>query len=179
MHAISFTPAHVDGARSTLFNMETEYLSWVQDEMEKCFPRELIGTVSSLLADDPCPLQLGCSDQRTGSQFYLIEVAGQAAGMCGMRLVSGRAAEVKRLYVRTGFRGMRVGSLALGRLIEDAYRFGCAQLLLDSAPFMKAAHLLYETHGFTDCPAYEGSEVPVSLHGHWRFMQKNLQGAVA
>ena len=72
------------------------------------------------------------------------------------------------------FRGMRLGECVLERLLSDARVFGYKQVCLDSAPFMKAAHRVYENNGFVDRPPYEGVEVPSEFHDRWRFMERAL-----
>ncbi len=106
--------------------------------------------------------------------FYLVEHGGTLAGLCGLRRIAPRTAEFKRIYVRPSHRGLRLGESMLQRLISDARAFGCDTAVLDSAPFMHAAHRLYAAEGFTDCSPYAGSEAPVALMGVWRFMARGL-----
>lgn len=69
---------------------------------------------------------------------------------------------------------MKLGELMLNRLLADARAFGYQRVCLDTALFMKSAHRLHEANGFSDCPAYEGVEVPSEFHGRWRFMERAL-----
>jgi hypothetical protein len=62
----------------------------------------------------------------------------------------------------------------LDRLLADAVAFGYDRVLLDSGPFMTAAHRVYERKGFVDCEAYTGVEVPEAFHARWRFMRRGL-----
>jgi len=55
-----------------------------------------------------------------------------------------------------------------------SHAFGYKQVCLDSAPFIKAAHRIYEDNGFVDRPHYEGVEAPPELHDRWRFMERAL-----
>ena len=143
----------------SLLGLQAEYLSWVHAEMLRCFPAlntQDAGLPRSEGSADV--VQALCAGHPPGSAFYL----------------GGSNAEIKRLYVRPAYRGMRLGSSALRRLLADARSWGYARIYLDTALFMQAAHRLYEAHGFTDCAAYEGTEVPVALHGDWRFMQRAI-----
>lgn len=83
-------------------------------------------------------------------------------------------AEVKRIYIRPEFRGQKIGESMLARLLADARAFGYRSICLETGPFMKSAHRIYETSGFSDCPAYEGAEVPLQFHSRWRFMERAL-----
>jgi GNAT superfamily N-acetyltransferase len=71
-------------------------------------------------------------------------------------------------------RGAKLGAAILQRLLADARVFGYERVRLDTAPFMHAAHTLYEAAGFVDCAPYTGSEVPAFLHPKWRFREKAL-----
>lgn len=162
-------------AHDSLLGLQAEYLSWVYAEMLRCFPALSTQDAGLPRSEGSADMvQALCAGHPQGSAFYLIAVNGEAAGMCGLRSLGGSNAEIKRLYVRPAYRGMRLGSSALRRLLADARSWGYARIYLDTALFMQAAHRLYEAHGFTDCAAYEGTEVPVALHGDWRFMQRAI-----
>ena len=57
-------------------------------------------------------------------------------------------------------------------LLNDARAFGYGCVKLDTAPFMHAAHTLYERLGFVDCAPYEETEVSESFRPSWRLMEK-------
>lgn len=122
----------------------------------------------------PTVLDTICGDPPPRSIFYLVELDQHLAGMGGLRWSRPCVAEIKRLYVRPAHRGAKLGAAILQRLHADARAFGYERVQLDTAPFMHAAHRLYEASGFVDCAAYEGTEVPVFLHPSWRFMEKPL-----
>ena len=174
----SFIRAEAAGPRAvhdSLLGLQAEYLSWVHGEMARCFPALNIQDAGLPRSEGSTDMvQALCAGHPPGSVFYLIAVNGEAAGMCGLRSLGGSHAEIKRLYVRPAYRGMHLGSSALSRLLAHARSWGYAQAYLDTALFMQAAHRLYETHGFTDCAAYEGTEVPAALHSDWRFMQRTI-----
>ncbi len=98
----------------------------------------------------------------------------QLAGMGGLRRLGPGVAELKRLYIRPQFRGHGLGELLLRRVLGDARAFGYERACLDTALFMRSAHRLYENHGFVDCPAYAGTEVPPAFQARWRFMTRAL-----
>ncbi len=112
--------------------------------------------------------------QRHGA-YYVLEVDGAAVGMGGLRRFADGVAEVKRMYVRPGHRGRRLGATILAQLVADARALGYDQLRLDTGPFVGAAHRTYEAAGFVDRDAYEGAEVPKELWSHWRFMELSLR----
>jgi len=174
-------PARLDLHAAELLVLNTEYMTWVFAGIEQHF-----GTLPAALAERPVAdyaadmLDKVCGDLPPAGCFYLLAVpegGGQAlrmAGMGGLRRLDEQRAELKRLYLRPGFRGLGLGALLMQRLVDDARAFGYRQLCLDSAPFMQEAQALYVRQGFQDCPPHAGTEVPVALQAGWRFMQRLL-----
>jgi ribosomal protein S18 acetylase RimI-like enzyme len=164
--------------RDALIELNVEYVSWVLVGIEQLTgvpadrilgmpAREYVPTVIEKVCGEPPPRGI----------FYLVEVDGKLAGMGGLRPLGSGAVEVKRVYFRPEFRGMKLGDAMVERLIADAQSFGYERARLDTAPFMKAAQGIYERHGFTDCAAYAGVEVPAEFHTRWRFMERLLNHA--
>lgn len=158
-----------------LLSINTEYVSWVLSEMERSFgvaANEIVGASAAEYVAGV--IQKVCGERPPQGVFYLIVVDDAIAGMGGLRFVRSGVAEIKRLYVEPAFRGRNLGEITLQRLLSDASRFGYQSVCLDTGPFMKSAHRLYEAHGFVDCTAYEGVEVPAEFHARWRFMQRSV-----
>ena len=159
--------------RDDLIAINIEYLSWVFNGIEEMFgipADDIVGMPASEYV--PTVIDKVCGDPPPRGIFYLLNVDGGVAGMGGLRLLRTGVAEIKRLYVRPDYRGMKLGQILLQRLLSDAKAFGYHHMYLDSALFMKSAHRLYENAGFTDCDVYEGTEVPADLHDRWRFMER-------
>jgi GNAT superfamily N-acetyltransferase len=113
-----------------------------------------------------------CGESPPRGIFYLVEVEQQLAGMGGLRWLRPGVAEVKRVYVRPGYHGTRVGAAIARRLLDDARAFGYERVKLDTAPFMYTAQKLYEGLGFVDCAPYEETEVPAVFQSMWRFLER-------
>lgn len=63
--------------------------------------------------------------------------------------------EMKRLFVRDGFRGQQIGLHLIERVIAEAREIGYSKMLLDTHPEkMGKAVDLYRSHGFVDIPPY-------------------------
>ncbi|MFD9959675.1 GNAT family N-acetyltransferase [Amycolatopsis sp. NPDC058986] len=92
-------------------------------------------------------------------------------GVAGLRSLELGVVEVKRMYVVPECRGLRVGSLLLDGLLEEAQRMGASAVRLDTARFMVEAQRLYRSRGFVERPPYPGTEIPQDLHEFWVFFQ--------
>jgi GNAT superfamily N-acetyltransferase len=175
MTSPEFIIATVASHRNELIELNVEYVSWVMGEIERLFgipANEIVGMSASEYV--PTVIEKVCGDPPPTGVFYLVKVDSQLAGMGGLRRLREGVAEVKRIYIRPSFRGMKLGGLILSRLLADAKSFGYERVCLDTGLFMESAHRLYERHGFKDCPVYEGVEVPSAFHNQWRFMERTL-----
>ncbi len=90
--------------------------------------------------------------------LVLATVDGQLAGCCALRPMDAadypNAAEMKRLYVRPGFRGLGLGRRLAETVLDAARQAGYTSVLLDTLDDMEAARALYEDLGFEEIPPY-------------------------
>ena len=88
-------------------------------------------------------------------RLYLAYSENKLAGCIALRKLGDGACEMKRLFVRDGFRGERIGVQLIERIIADAKETGYKTMRLDTyPPKMGKAVSLYETHGFQPIPPY-------------------------
>ena len=92
--------------------------------------------------------------------FLIADSAQTIAGCVGLLQHANATAEVKRLYVRPGFRGQRLGEKLIGVLIERARQLGVRRLILDAVPQTTVAQQLYERLGFQETAPYYANPVP-------------------
>lgn len=88
------------------------------------------------------------------------------AGCCALRPLDSaddpNAAEMKRLYVRPGFRGLGLGRRLAEAILDAARTAGYACVLLDTLDDMESARTLYEDLGFIEVPPYYHNPIPGS-----------------
>jgi GNAT superfamily N-acetyltransferase len=156
------TAAELERARELL----REYTSWAF----AMFPSgETAPTFMNLEAElAGLPGNYGPPDGR----LLLATHDGQPAGCIALRRHDATSGEVKRLYVRPGFRGHRIGEQLVARLLEEARAIDYRRLVLDSHVDMKRAHALYRVVGFRDVPT--PGEFPEHLKPHAIFMEMTL-----
>jgi len=90
--------------------------------------------------------------------LWLSYVDGALAGCGALRRLAdvdyANACEMKRLFVRPGFRRFGLGRLLAQALLDEARRCGYSHLLLDTLDDMEAARELYASLGFVEIPPY-------------------------
>jgi ribosomal protein S18 acetylase RimI-like enzyme len=95
-----------------------------------------------------------------GGRLLLALEGDEPAGCVALRELEPDVAELKRLYVRTAFRGSGWGRRLAERAIEEARSAGYRHLRLDTLPSMAGARRLYGTLGFREIPPYRHNPVP-------------------
>jgi GNAT superfamily N-acetyltransferase len=83
--------------------------------------------------------------------FVVAHLDGEPVGCGAYRLLGDGRAEVKRMYVRAGARGARVGAAVLSDLIAGATAAGAASMVLETGQSTNPeAVALYRRFGFAD-----------------------------
>ena len=97
-------------------------------------------------------------------RLYLALWDGQVAGCIGMRKISERVCEMKRLYVRPAFRGHGIARELAKKLLAEASAAGYSRMVLDTLPFLGSALRLYHSLGFSEIPCYNDSPMSTSIY---------------
>jgi ribosomal protein S18 acetylase RimI-like enzyme len=92
--------------------------------------------------------------------LLLAKYGQEPVGCVALRKIETRICEMKRLFVRPEYRGLKIGKRLVQTVIEKAVQLGYERMRLDTVPQMKPAQRLYETFGFTDIAPYRHNPIP-------------------
>lgn len=86
--------------------------------------------------------------------LILVLVDNKPAGCIALRKISEDICEMKRLYLRSNYRGLGIGKKLITMLIVEARKLKYSYMRLDTIPSLKAAQRLYTAFGFYEIKAY-------------------------
>jgi carbonic anhydrase len=88
-------------------------------------------------------------------RLFLAQDDETPAGCVGLRRVTAKKGELKRLYVGSGYRGRGLGRALVRAALEAAREIGYQLVQVHTAPFLTEAVGLYRALGFQEVPTEE------------------------
>jgi GNAT superfamily N-acetyltransferase len=86
--------------------------------------------------------------------FFVLRVDELPTGCSGVKFYGKAYAELKRMYVRPGYRGQGLGQMVLAHLEEHARSLGIPIMRLETGIYQEAAIRLYERMGYHQRPSF-------------------------
>jgi ribosomal protein S18 acetylase RimI-like enzyme len=84
--------------------------------------------------------------------LWIVRADGEVAGGVALRPLGDGAAEMKRLWVRSPYRGLKLGRGLAEAALQGARAGGQRRVVLETLDFMTAAQALYAELGFQEAP---------------------------
>ncbi|NPD90460.1 MAG: GNAT family N-acetyltransferase [Asgard group archaeon] len=171
---IDFVTIKTDQDKTAFVKLNIEYFEWVWDQFIESFNTDvipLIGTPEEYVENNK---------EEFFSYFppkgicYLIRDGDNYIGMGALRKIKEGICEIKRMYVKSSYRGKGLGKSLLDKLTDDAKNFGFSKIYLDVGPYNIAAQGLYKKFGFIQREPYPETEAPKEFLEHWTFMEKEI-----
>jgi DNA-binding MarR family transcriptional regulator/GNAT superfamily N-acetyltransferase len=104
-----------------------------------------------------------------GALLLCLDKKKQAIGCAGVRELSERTAELKRLYVKPAFRNYKIGKRLLSIAIDTARKLNYRFIRLDTVPGQEKAQELYRHLGFCEIGSYRPNPIEGTI-----YMEKEL-----
>lgn len=138
---VKITPADLETDIKFIRELFKEYAAFLGFDLDfQDFKKELDELPGEYSPPDGCIL--------------LAKANGKIAGCVALRKMDENICEMKRLYVRPGFRGKGIGRKLSVAIVDKAREIGYEYMRLDTVPAMKEAIALYHSLGFKEIKPY-------------------------
>jgi putative acetyltransferase len=98
-------------------------------------------------------------------RLFLAEYEGQLAGCVALHKLEPQICEMKRLYLRSQFRGKGLGRLLADCIIAEAHQIGYQRMRLDTVePVMTDAVAMYRRIGFQEITPYRANPIAGAMY---------------
>jgi GNAT superfamily N-acetyltransferase len=162
--------------RKEFFDLNVEFISWLVEMMIR---KHQVGIPSTgdLSVEDYIDsiIEEYFSLEPPKGVALLLQVDGHIEGMGALKELEPGVAEIKRMFIRSEYRGRGYGRMILNELVQKGGDFGFLKLRLESQDFMTSAHKIYRSAGFKEIAEYHGHESPEEYIPFSIFMEKTLK----
>lgn len=87
-------------------------------------------------------------------RLYIAYLGDKVVGCIALRRYDEKRSELKRLFIRDGYRGLGISKILVQKIIHDAIELKYESILLDTLNTMKPAMNLYKLFGFEEIEPY-------------------------
>ena len=101
---------------------------------------------------------------RPKGALLIAYIDGDAAGCVGVRELSDKIAELKRMFVRPEFRNFKIGVKLLSLILDISRELGYSKIRLDTLPDMVQAQKLYRSFGFSEIQSYRYNPIEGTVY---------------
>jgi ribosomal protein S18 acetylase RimI-like enzyme len=148
-----------------------EFLTWAIEKSKELYNEDI--DINEMVNRSMSEIDNGLFSEPHG-RLLLAKEKDQVIGIVCMKKIRDEMCEIKRIYVRPGYRGKKIGQNLLEQIILSAKEVGYSKILLDSAKFMNKAHLLYRSVGFREIKIYSETEMTENFQEHMVYMELEL-----
>jgi GNAT superfamily N-acetyltransferase len=154
---IHFIPYDETSHRRAFYELTVEFLQWYVEQVYAWHQIDVEALTNQTVEDyaEHMLNDFTSIDPATGI-LYMVTVNGTIVGMGAVKPLEADIGEIKRMYIRSAYRGHGYGTALLQQLIGYAQSVGFTQLQLETADFSTTAHRLYRSAGFIDIKEYPG-----------------------
>ena len=89
-----------------------------------------------------------------GAAMYLGRLADAVVGCAGFNAMEPGVAEVAKVFLRPGHRGLGLGASLVGHVMTEMRQSGYLRARIETAEFMTSAIAIYRQSGFEPCPPF-------------------------
>ena len=97
-------------------------------------------------------------------RLYIAFYDGKLAGCIALKQIDDKKCEMKRLFVKSEFRGKNIGNILANKVIDEAKKIGYKSMLLDTFPFLTSAIKMYKKMGFYEIEQYNDSPMKDAVY---------------
>jgi len=97
-------------------------------------------------------------------RLYIAVCDDDLAGCIALRPLDEKCCEMKRLFVRPQFRGLKIGRLLIDTIIAEAKNMQYEYMVLDSLPSLEKAVSIYKSMGFRETEPYYNNPISGAVY---------------